>query len=88
MRVKAITLDDLISEYGISGVDFIKLEAEGWEPEVLLGARFSLKICKRIAVDAGPERGSSNTVVEVADILKEAGYAFTNNNYIINGIRK
>lgn len=51
------TLDSLLSEMNVSEIDLLKLEAEGAEPEVLLGAEKTLKITKYITADLGPERG-------------------------------
>lgn len=74
VTVQAVRLDKLIEEQGIERVDFLKIEAEGWEPEILAGATRTLGITRKIAVDAGPERQGQNTSHEVITTLKEAGF--------------
>ena len=55
--VKAIRLDSFMTERRIPSVKLLKLEAEGFEPEILLGLGSLLKSCEYIAVDGGYERG-------------------------------
>ncbi|MFN4354441.1 FkbM family methyltransferase [Parvibaculum sp.] len=72
--VMARTLDSVIEELGLSRIDFLKLEAEGWEPEVLEGASAALAITRKIAVDGGPEREGQCTHPVVAEKLRESGF--------------
>jgi hypothetical protein len=68
--VKTTTLDD----FEINGtIKLLKLEAEGAEPEILLGSIKTLKRVIFLTVDAGPERGIGleETIGEVAEILKK-----------------
>ena len=37
----------------------LKLEAEGWEPEILDGAKEFINICDYVAIDGGLERGET-----------------------------
>ena len=57
-------------------IKFLKLEAEGAEPEILLGAKQILHKINYIAVDVGAERGLKyeTTLVETVNYLK-------NNNF-------
>lgn len=60
--VRAATLSVLVSELGLEAVDFLKVDAEGAEPEVIEGA-LDTRITK-LAVDCGAERpmsGSANS---------------------------
>jgi FkbM family methyltransferase len=52
------------------GVDFLKVEAEGFEPEVLAGAIPVLDRIRKIAVDCGPERHGQPTFDECEAILR------------------
>ena len=63
-----IALDSLKLDIPIK---VFKVEAEGYEPEVLEGAIETLKLVEYVTVDFGPERGkkNKNTVVEVNEIL-------------------
>ena len=77
ISVEAVRLDDEIS----SKIHLLKVEAEGAEPEVLIGASQILPSTKYVLVDVGPERGiqqmeTRDTVVEFMQehnfhILKE-----------------
>jgi len=57
VKVKVTTLDKIIASEGIDRFKLLKLEAEGWEPEILDGASESLKKCEYVAIDGGHERG-------------------------------
>jgi len=52
VEVETIALDELASEFGIDKVDFIKLDAEGAELEVLVGAQKVLERGVRLAIAA------------------------------------
>ncbi len=66
--IEVIALDSLKLDIPIK---VFKVEAEGYEPEVLEGAIETLKLVEYVTVDFGPERGkkNKNTVVEVNEIL-------------------
>lgn len=74
LKVQATTLDNLFHEHGFSGDTLIKMDAEGFEPEVLRGGLNALKKVKWISIDSGEERAGSSTVAEVLSILKNAGF--------------
>ena len=66
--VETKTLDSIKFDKGIK---LLKLEAEGFEPEILAGGLKTLSNVEYVAVDFGSERGieEKNTTVEVNDIL-------------------
>jgi FkbM family methyltransferase len=73
-KIKVVPLDDLIEEYALSDVTFIKIDVENHELEALRGAtRFVSKYRPIIAMEAFfaavPERGK-----EIEDLLRDAGY--------------
>jgi FkbM family methyltransferase len=70
------TLDSLISEFQITEIDVLKVEAEGAEPEILEGASQALRISKYVTADLGPERGvgEARTYEECRAILVSAGF--------------
>lgn len=72
VEVPARRLDSIISE----PVKFLKVEAEGAEPEVLLGCTKILPKIQWISVDVGFERGISqeNTVASVCNFLIAEGF--------------
>lgn len=74
--VRAVTCDILVTEAS----DFIndrsiilKVEAEGYEPEVLDGAAEVLQRCRFVTIDAGPEREGEPTIEECVRILSQHG---------------
>jgi FkbM family methyltransferase len=70
-------------------IDLLKIEAEGFEPEIIFGAIRLLKQVKYISIDAGPERFGQTTVEEVCKILKEQNFKLKIfNETIVHGVRR
>ena len=67
-RLDQIDLNQL-GEYPL-----LKVDAEGHEPEVLLGAGESIRRFVFVAVDAGPERQGRTTNAVVRSILEKQGF--------------
>lgn len=67
------TLDAFVTKYKVPYITLLKLEAEGFEPEILVGAKETLRHIQYIAVDGGYERGKSCTETFTA----VANYLFT-----------
>lgn len=66
----------------------LKMDAEGHEPEVLIGAGSVLADFAYIAIDSGPERQGRPTTDAVREILDEAGFSTTRwKNTIVHGVR-
>lgn len=74
--VSADTVPNIVREAGFDRIDFLKVEAEGVEPEILTGALEDGMEIRKIAVDASPERGGEDTVSEIVSILESHGYEF------------
>ena len=73
--VEADTLDNIVSELGeFKEIGFLKIDAEGAEPEVLEGAKNLLKIVKKVAIDCTAERLGKPTFTACSNILTEAGF--------------
>ena len=77
--VEAVTLDSAIdTEYlaQVPGTIVLKVEAEGAEPEVLIGAKDTLAYVDYVTVDCGFERGvqRAHTFVAVFNILIDHGF--------------
>lgn len=66
-EVETITLDSL----NLKNIKLLKIDAEGYEPEVLKGAKNTLKEIMYISVDYGNERGTEekSTMVDVTNFL-------------------
>lgn len=67
-------LAEILARRGVTHVNFLKIEAEGAEPEVLEGVRSFLPRVHKIAVDGGPERNGEPTGPFVALWLREHGF--------------
>ena len=73
IKVEAVTLEFFFNEEKIKNCKLLKLEAEGFEPEILYGTKNILDRIEYISVAGGPERG----------ILKEKTLHVVS-NYLIN----
>jgi FkbM family methyltransferase len=76
---QAATLDGYLAEAGIERVDAIKMDVDGWECDVLAGARRTLMeygppIVMELAPYVLSERGHS--LEELVGLLRAAGYGF------------
>lgn len=82
------TLTSIMSEQVISKVDFLKLEAEGYEPEILQGAGSALRSVRKISIDASPERYGESTHEKCIEILLEAGFSVWRSGWMVFGRNK
>ena len=74
-KIQVTTLDDLILDIvGLKSIKLLKVEVEGMEPEVLLGAIEILHRTENVAIDCGPERNGMDTYLACAAILEENGF--------------
>ncbi len=71
IKLVSTTLDDSLSLLNVESVALLKLEAEGAEPEILLGAKKTLSKTWFITADLGPERGldQARTFDKVSELL-------------------
>ena len=74
IKTKIVTLDSFFNNLEIEQPVLLKMDAEGHEPEVLLGAIATLKRIDWISIDAGLERYGKSTSDEVARILVDQGF--------------
>ncbi len=73
--IKTIKLDDILKKIN-SPVKFLKIEAEGLEPEILEGLKESINFVKYISIDCGFERGieKKSTIAECSNYLINNGF--------------
>ena len=64
IEVEATTVDELFLTLHTEKSIFLKIEAEGAEPEVLAGAENTLRYASVVVIDGGPERGMSKERTE------------------------
>jgi FkbM family methyltransferase len=76
IKIKTITLDDYILKNNLQNIKLLKIEAEGYEPEILLGLKKNIHKINYIAVDGGAERGvNKETTIEfIDDHLKKINF--------------
>lgn len=89
VEVALTTLDDFFeSVVKEKNIDLLKVEAEGFEPEILKGASNVLRShVDRVVVDGGPERNGRPTSTECAKILESAGFDVTVENFLVRARR-
>lgn len=66
-----------LDSYNIKkNIKLFKIDAEGYEPEVLSGSKNTLKNTNFVSVDFGSERGANqnNTMVDVNNLLLQVGF--------------
>lgn len=76
VSVAAISLDEFVASHNIRKIKLLKVEAEGYEPEVLKGSLAALKISEYICIDGGYERGDGHdqTFTFIANFLINNGF--------------
>lgn len=74
VSVPITTLEKKLQQLSTGKVDFLKLEAEGFEPEILEGAATMLPLFKKVAVDVSPERHGKSPKAHVTSILRDSGF--------------
>ena len=81
-EIELTTLDEMKERLGIEKCKLLKLEAEGWEPEILSGSQNFLNFCEYVAIDGGPERGVSEakTFHTICNILQDKGFTMLDCN--------
>ena len=79
-KIKTITLDDFVKKFNIKSIALLKIEAEGFEPEIILGAIPVLNKIKYITIDCSPERNGNTTFSEINDILVKNNFTLLNFN--------
>lgn len=88
ITVNSVKLSDILIDLNIKEVGLVKLEAEGFEPEVLQGIDLRATDIKYFAIDCGPERPPNNqsTLVDCLNLLLKNGYELINYNSLRHSI--
>lgn len=85
-RVSVRTLDDILQQYGIERADLLVIDVQGYEDEVLAGARKTLDICRAIMIELSLQNlyiGSS-TFDSVYQVLVGKGFRL---RHLLNAMR-
>jgi FkbM family methyltransferase len=77
-EAEILLLDDLVSSGAVPQPDLIKIDVQGFELEVLRGARQALAGCQGVLVEVNLMRFASEmpTADEVIDFLRQHGFAW------------
>jgi FkbM family methyltransferase len=81
--VRVVRLDSFMVERKIDYVKLLKLEAEGFEPEILEGLGAMIRRCEYVAVDGGYERGKDceQTLTTCTNYLLANGFEMMDINF-------
>ncbi|MGE0532796.1 MAG: FkbM family methyltransferase [Hyphomonadaceae bacterium] len=71
-QIEVVALSDYCLQHGIERIDFLKLEAEGVEPEIFDGLGFLQP--RKLAIDVSPEREGLSPASHFQTILPQLGY--------------
>ena len=76
IKVKTITLDQFASEQSINRLDFVKIDVEGKEVQVLEGGQETFsRFTPALVLEVGCEE--ENDRKRIADLLRSWGYSIT-----------
>jgi FkbM family methyltransferase len=87
VKVNTVRLDTWMDSKKLDGIDFLKIEAEGAEMEVLEGLGEKISYVRKISVDGGPERYGEPTFEDVDRYLKSKGFITLVIGYHVYGWR-
>ncbi len=78
-KVNVRRLDDVVQELGVTHIDFMKIDVEAAEKELLEGAEETLKITDAILVEIVPSRKGAHNhdYIDVFEYLHRAGFILT-----------
>lgn len=88
IKIETIRLDSWMTAKELSKINFLKIEAEGAEMEVLEGLGVKIKNVKKISVDGGPERYGEPTSEDVDQFLRLHGFQTQVTGYHVYGWKK
>jgi FkbM family methyltransferase len=82
-EVPMTRIDSFLDSNAHNHVDFLKMDAEGAEPEVIRGMVDA--DIRKVSIDAGDERNGKDTVTEVKNTLEEQGFEIIVDDKIVFG---
>ena len=82
ITIEVSTLDIECNGVVTQVIQLLKLEAEGAEPEILLGGEKTIRKCRYVSADLGPERGTTkeSTFQSADKILRGYGFELVGRN--------
>ena len=88
LEVECLTLSTICFEKIKKPIRLLKVEAEGYEPEVLSTLNLCQENIQNITVDAGPERFGKSTKEDVSKLLVDNGYLISYKDDIVFGSKE
>lgn len=88
IEINTIRLDSWMESRELLAIDFLKIEAEGAEMEVLKGLGDKIQSVKKVSVDGGPERYGEPTSQDVDQFLRLHGFQTQVIGYHVYGWKK
>lgn len=82
IQVEVIRLKDFIAREKIEKIGILKMDAEGFEPEVLIGLGDYIKSIQVMAIDVSEERNGATTSAEVCTHLSRYGFRWITSSKI------
>lgn len=76
IKLNCVRGDQFMQQEKIENISLLKMDAEGFEPEILEGFGDQLNQIDFFAIDVGPERAGVDTEFEVSQILRKQGTHF------------
>lgn len=76
IQVEVLKLQDFMEREKIERVSLLKMDAEGYEPEVLMGLGKSITKIQTLTIDVSEERIGSSTFADVSKIVSRYGFDF------------
>lgn len=83
VTLDTICVDDVAASFSLNSIDYLKIEAEGAEPEVLEGA--NMNNIRKIAIECAPERNGESPLEEITNWLKSRNYTVQKRGNIVFG---
>ena len=81
VEISITRLDDYCRANGIDVIDFLKIEAEGVEPEVFAG--LGSVTARKIAIDVSEERNGQSPAPEFWETLPKMGYELKQRGHVL-----
>lgn len=82
--VEVVTPVTFVGRNHISKIEFLKIDAEGYEPEILSAFGPILNTVQSFAIDVSEEREGRSTALDVSRILDSQGIAYYSHHFMNN----
>ena len=81
IQVPLTSLDDYISSKAIANIDFLKIDVEGFEKDVLLGGTVALQKTSNVFVEISQHRHDPHCahILSIFSLMRDAGFSFIDN---------